>query len=222
MYESEEHVALAELFRCHPRLAVSLVVRHGLVRLPTGWNCRVVDPVYRGARRTTDVTILVEDARGRPLTVIVVEIQLRREQHKRRRFASYLWLSQDRWDCDGVVLVVSPSRAVATWARQPVLAGGSVTQILAVGPDEVPRSSDEVVACADPPLAVLSAALHGGGPAGARGGGRAAAVDESGPRCSRGRARGLRRARLLQFFSSASCPRRAGRSRGGGRPGCRR
>lgn len=166
MNVSEEHVALVELFRCHPRLAVTLVLRSEGLAPPDGWTCRVVDPVDHGARRTSDTTILVEGPGGVRILVTVLEVQLRREPLKRRRFASYLWLAQDRWDCDGYLLVVSPRRSVARWACQPLLVGGSVTRLLAVGPDEVPRITDITTALADPPLAVLSAAMHGAGPDG--------------------------------------------------------
>lgn len=78
----------------------------------------------------------------------------------------YLWYEQDRWGCDSNLLVIATSIAVSAWAREPIRMGASVTQVIALGPLEIPRITDVAEACADPPLAVLSAAMHAGQPDG--------------------------------------------------------
>ena len=67
-----------------------------------------------------------------------------------------------RFECPACVLVVTPSEAVADWARTPIEVGpGSRFVPFVIGPKAVPVVRDAQAAKRDPELSVLSAMAHG-------------------------------------------------------------
>lgn len=164
--ESEEHTALAELLRLHPELAVDLVRRISGAELPAGCTVCSGDPVLRPMTIAADALTQVIRADGAPELGIWNEIQRSPDERKKLTWPVYEWGGRARDGCDSCVLVIATTRAVAAWARRPIVNRfNSASQVVA-GPDEVPRISDFAEARANPALAVLSAALHKNGPDG--------------------------------------------------------
>ena len=67
--------------------------------------------------------------------------------------------------CPTIVLVVAPDADVAAWATEPIDSGlgrGSCSPLV-LGPEIVPRVTDEALAAQEPELAILSAVAHGNG-----------------------------------------------------------
>jgi hypothetical protein len=116
----------------------------------------VVPTEYRA-----DLVVLLLD--GKPIFAIVVEVQLSRDEDKRKSWPLYLTSLRSRVGCPTALLVVAPDAAVARWCAQPIELGhpGFVLQPLVMGPDAVPVIVDEQAARQDPELAVLSAMAHG-------------------------------------------------------------
>jgi hypothetical protein len=114
------------------------------------------------AEYAADLVVLLVD--GKPVFAIVVEVQLARKERKRFTWPVYGTGLRARFECDAVVLVVTPTVELARWAAAPIALGpGSVFQPLVLGPDAVPVVVDRTRAQAEPELAVLSVMAHGRG-----------------------------------------------------------
>lgn len=164
MHESDEHADLINLFNRHPDLAARFIEQCGGIRLPAGCTFQVGDPVYR-SKYESDSLHLVRDARGAAILAIVIETQRRIKPIKLETWPAYMWLVRALYHCECQVLVITTSRKVAAWARQPIHNGrGSVTRVSVLGPETFPRISDPQEARAEPALAALSAAMHAGDP----------------------------------------------------------
>ena len=85
------------------------------------------------------------------------------------RWPAYLTTARARLGCPVMLLVICPEGSVAAWARRPISLGhpGLVLTPLVLGPEEVPVLTVAEDAAA-PELAVVSAAVHGAGPEGAK------------------------------------------------------
>jgi hypothetical protein len=161
---SMQHEGLLLLFRNRPTLAPELLRDALGLSLPHWTEARVesaeltevVPTEYRA-----DLVVLLLD--GKPIFAIVVEVQLSRDEDKRKSWPLYLTSLRSRVGCPTALLVVAPDAAVARWCAQPIELGhpGFVLQPLVMGPDAVPVIVDEQVARQDPELAVLSAMAHG-------------------------------------------------------------
>ncbi|MET8143137.1 hypothetical protein ABZU32_22780 [Sphaerisporangium sp. NPDC005288] len=99
---------------------------------------------------------------------VIVEVQCGRDYAKPWSWPAYLATLRARLRCPVVLLVISPERKIARWCAQPIALGhpGLVFTPLVLGPDEIPTIIDSLQARANPELAVLSAMIHGDGPAG--------------------------------------------------------
>ncbi len=161
---SARHEGLLSLFRSRPELALELlavlgpaptargpvaVLEAGAVELP---------PVERRA------DLVVSVGQPRPELVVVVEVQLRRDRAKPRRWMLYAAALADRHGCAVEVLVVTPAQGVARWASAPVeLSPGQAWAPRVAGPESLPRLDAEAAQRA-PELAVLAAIAHAGAP----------------------------------------------------------
>src|SRR5690606_402296 len=77
---------------------------------------------------------------------------------------NYQVSARAKCECDVVVLVVTPKRATARWARRPIpLGGGNAWTPLVVGPDDIPPVTDSDRARELPELGALSIIAHGKG-----------------------------------------------------------
>lgn len=164
MHETAEHADLINLFNRHPELAAHFLAEHGGIRLPVGCTFQVGTAVYR-SKYESDSLLLVRDPDGAVILAIVIETQRRIEPIKLESWPAYMWLVRALYHCECRVLVITTSRKVAAWARQPIHNGpGSVTQVSVLGPEAFPRISDPHEARANPALAALSAAMYAGDP----------------------------------------------------------
>jgi hypothetical protein len=161
---SMQHEGLLLLFRNRPTLAPELLSEVLGLSLPPYSEARVesaeltevVPTEYRA-----DLVVLLLD--GKPVFAIVVEVQLSRDEDKRRTWPVYLTSLRSRVSCPTALLVVVPDAAVARWCAQPIALGhpGFTLQPLVAGPEAIPVLVDEREARQDPELAVLSAMAHG-------------------------------------------------------------
>ncbi|WP_224368341.1 hypothetical protein [Hyalangium versicolor] len=161
---SMQHEGLLLLFRNRPTLAPELLRDALGLELPPYSEARVesaeltevVPTEYRA-----DLVVLLLD--GKPVFAIVVEVQLWRDEDKRKTWPLYLTSLRSRVNCPTALLVVAPDAGMARWCAQPIALGhpGFVLQPLVAGPDAIPVLVDEREARKDPELAVLSAMAHG-------------------------------------------------------------
>jgi hypothetical protein len=161
---SMQHEGLLLLFRNRPALAPELLRDALGLTLPDWSEARVesaeLTEVVPTEYRADLVVLLLE---GKPIFAIVVEVQLSRDEDKRKTWPLYLTSLRSRVGCPTALLVVAPDAAVARWCAQPIELGhpGFVLQPLVAGPDAVPIIVDKQAAGRDPELAVLSAMAHG-------------------------------------------------------------
>lgn len=160
---STTHEALVQLFRDRPELAPELLRDALGVALPPYTDVRTesaeLTEVAPTEYRADLVVLLVE---GKPVLGIIVEVQLSEDPDKQFSWPVYAATLRARLRCPACVLVVTPSAAVARWARTPIEAGpGTRFEPLVVGPDAVPVVRDAETARREPELAVLSAMAHG-------------------------------------------------------------
>jgi Arc/MetJ-type ribon-helix-helix transcriptional regulator len=180
---SARHEGILMMFRERPALALELMATClGIEAIEPGRSgfttseVRVIEasatelpPVERRA----DLVLLVESAPESPQVqsraettqlVVVVEVQLRRDATKPRRWTLYAAMLGDRHRCPVELLVVTPSAAVAAWAETPTeLSPGRPWWPRVLGPNTLPRLDAEA-ARAHPELAVLSALAHARAP----------------------------------------------------------
>jgi hypothetical protein len=161
---SMQHEGLLLLFRNRPSLAPELLRDSLGLSLPTWSEARVesaeLTEVVPTEYRADLVVLLLE---GKPVFAIVVEVQLSRDEDKRKTWPLYLTSLRSRVGCPTALLVVAPNAAVARWCAQPINLGhpGFVLQPLVAGPQAIPVITDKQVARRDLELAVLSAMAHG-------------------------------------------------------------
>lgn len=161
---SMQHEGLLLLFRNRPTLAPELLQDALGLGLPAWSEARVesaeLTEVVPTEYRADLVVLLLE---GRPVFAIVVEVQLARDEDKRKTWPLYLTSLRSRVGCPTALLVVAPDASVARWCAQPIELGhpGFILQPLVAGPDAIPVLTDEQAARRDPELAVLSAMAHG-------------------------------------------------------------
>jgi hypothetical protein len=161
---SMRHEGLLLLFRNRPELAPQLLCDVLGLQLPRWTEARVesaeLTEVAPTEYRADLVVLLLE---GKPCFAIVVEVQLSRDEDKRKSWPLYLTSLRSRVNCPTALLVVVPDAAVARWCARPIELGhpGFMLRPLVTGPDAIPVIVDEAAAREDPELAVLSAMAHG-------------------------------------------------------------
>jgi hypothetical protein len=167
---TREHEMWLELLRERPALTADLLecVRADLVpafsqaRLESGDLSEHAPAAYHA-------DALVTFGGEQAALAVVVEVQLRPDRRKHLSWPAYLATARARLDCPVMLLVICPEDKAAAWARRPIPLGhpGLVLTPLVLGPDEVPVLTVAEDAAA-PELAVVSAAVHGAGPEGAK------------------------------------------------------
>ncbi len=158
------HEGLVLLFRNRPELAPELLSSVLGLQLPRWSQARVESAEFTQVVPTpyqADLVVLLLE--GKPCFAIVVEVQLRRDEDKRKSWPLYLTSLRARVACPVALLVVAPEAAVARWCAQPIALGhpGFTLQPLVLGPESIPVILEERVAREDTELAVLSAMAHG-------------------------------------------------------------
>ncbi len=155
------HETLVNLFREQPSLALDLAgeklgLRPGAGVTPellSGELAQVAAP----QARADAVISLVRD--GLPVLSIVLEVQLARDPGKRFSWPVYVAGVRARLACPTALVVVTPYRGVAKWARQPIALGptGDRVRPLVLGPEAIPPVTDPEEAERNLGLALLSA-----------------------------------------------------------------
>lgn len=165
---SQLHEGMIELFRQRPSLAAKLLAG------PFGFDVPGYQQIRLDANELTDVkpteyradsVITLDNGDGAVLSV-VVEVQLNRDDGKRRSWPVYLTTLHARHGCPAVLLVVCANAAVASWCAEPIPLGHPdfVLRPLVAGPQRVPVVTDPQVATECPELVVLSTIAHAGDP----------------------------------------------------------
>jgi hypothetical protein len=160
---SQLHEALLLLFRNRPALAAELLRDALHVQLPPYTEARIDSADLtdlQPAEYRADLVVLLLN--GVPVLGIVVEVQSSPDERKQFVWPVYAVNLRARLKCPVCLLAVTPDEAVARWAAKPIeLGAGNTFTPLVLRPSGVPEVIDELQACADPELAVLSAMAHG-------------------------------------------------------------
>jgi hypothetical protein len=162
---SMRHECLVDLFRNRPSLAAELLTESLSVVLPRYTEARVVSidlTETQPAEYRADVVVLLLDG-GKPVRVIIVEVQLKKDDDKRYSWPAYLTVSRDQHRCLADLLVVAPDPLVAAWCAEPIEIGvrGFVLCPPVLRREAIPVVTDPAEAARRPELAVLSAMAYG-------------------------------------------------------------
>ncbi|MFI0239732.1 hypothetical protein [Streptomyces sp. NPDC016845] len=116
--------------------------------------------------RRVDTLMRVDTDEGNYL--FAYESQGKRDESKRGSWAYYLAYLYAKYGIEPVLIVLTQSRATARWAARPIRLGlrewpSLTVRPLVLGPDNVPKITDEKQAMEDPSLAAFSAIVHGRG-----------------------------------------------------------
>jgi len=161
---SFDHEILVDLFRENAVLAAELLrscagididhtrVDHGSIDLS-----QVVSTEYRA-----DNVAILRGADGRPVTGVIVEVQLHEDRDKLQSWPVYVAALRARLGCPAMLLVIAPEPAIARWARRPIELGhpGFCLTPLVISFANVPRVRDPTAASHLPELAMLSVLAH--------------------------------------------------------------
>jgi len=109
-----------------------------------------------------DAVTILRDGANRPVTGVIVEVQLRTDEDKLLSWPVYVSTLRAKLGCAAVLLVVAPSPAVAAWARQPIELGHPGFRLTPVVIEfkDVPWIRDHAAASRLPELAMLSVMAH--------------------------------------------------------------
>ena len=161
---SLEHEELVELFTRDPEAAVGLLRASGKITIPEYDQIEVVPAELRELVATTvlvDVVILLRQKK--PVLILLVEVQLARDDDKLYTWPYYITGLRLRYRCPACLLVYTLDDTVASWCSQTIETGqpGNSFVPVVVGPKNVPRIVSKEEAKQRPYLAVLSALAHG-------------------------------------------------------------
>jgi len=158
------HEILVELFRQRPVLGPELLHactgrRFAGATAATGSIdlSQVAPAEYR-----SDALTELRDPAGAAVAAVIVEVQLRIDEDKRRSWPLYVAAARASLGCPTTLLVLAPDPVVARWASQGIELGhpGFALRPIVIGYPQVPRICDPGTARGAPELAVLSAMAH--------------------------------------------------------------
>jgi len=160
---SQLHESHLLLFRNQPALAAELIRGALGVELPAYREAREVSADLSDVQPAEyRADVVIELWSDKPVYGIVVEVQFSVDRHKHFAWPAYVANLRARLRCPVSLLVVAASDAVARWAAQPIMIGGSYHFTpYVLGPSAIPEVTDETQATENPELAVLSAMAHG-------------------------------------------------------------
>jgi hypothetical protein len=162
------HEGVIALVRDEPAFAASLLRELLSVDVPRFTAARLAEATLNElvpVEYHADAVVVFDDADRdrRPVFGAIFEVQLQRDDRKHYTWPLYAVAARARYECPFAVIAVTPDRAVAQWAGQPIDLGGGTFRPRAVGPDGIPQITDRDRALREPQLAVLSAVAHGSG-----------------------------------------------------------
>lgn len=118
---SFQHEILVDLFRENGKLAAELLrtcagiaIDHHRIERGSIDLSQAVPAEY-----CADNVAFLHNRKGRPITGVIVEVQLQRDRDKLLAWPVYVAALRAQLDCPAVLLVVAPRPAVAAWARDP-------------------------------------------------------------------------------------------------------
>jgi len=161
---SFDHEILVDLFRKNGELAVELLrtsagiaVDHARVVLDSIDLSQVAPTAYYA-----DTVAILRDRDDRPVTGVIVEVQLWTDKDKLLSWPVYVTTLRAKLACAAVLLVLAPDPAVAAWARQPIELGHPGFRLTPVVIEfkDVPWVRDRAAASRLPELAMLSVMAH--------------------------------------------------------------
>lgn len=162
---SMAHEILVDLFKNRPPLAAEILEEVLGVSLPAYTEARLASTdltEIQPAEYRADIVVLLLDG-GKPIRVIVVEVQLAVDPRKRLSWPAYVTVSRAIHACPADLLVVAPDPTVAGWCAEPVEIGvpGFVLRPPVLRRTNVPVVAHVEEAIRRPELGVLSAIAHG-------------------------------------------------------------
>jgi hypothetical protein len=109
-----------------------------------------------------DAVVILENQDRRPVAGLVIEVQIDDDDRKRFSWPSYVTTLRAKYQCQTMLLVLAPNRAVERWARRPIEIGhpGFCLTPIVIGFRDVPRIQNGDDAARMPELAVLSTLAH--------------------------------------------------------------
>lgn len=161
---SFRHEILVDLFRGNCQLAPELLARcagiavdHARVVLESIDLSQVAPTAYYA-----DAVAVLRDHEDRPVTGVIVEVQLREDKDKLLSWPVYVTTLRAKLACAAMLVVVAPDPSVAAWARQPIELGHPGFQLtpIVIEFDDVPWVRDRAAASRLPELAMLSVMAH--------------------------------------------------------------
>jgi hypothetical protein len=161
---SFRHEILVNLFRDNGQLAAELLrtstgiaIDHARVALESIDLSQVAPTGYYA-----DAVAILRDRDDRPVTGVIVEVQLQTDQGKQLSWPVYVSTLRAKLDCAAVLLVIAPDPGVAAWARRPIEIGHPGFQLtpIVISFADVPWVRDRAAALRLPELATLSVMAH--------------------------------------------------------------
>ncbi|WP_189214811.1 MULTISPECIES: hypothetical protein [Streptomyces] len=118
----------------------------------------------RPLERRVDTVLKVEPSEGDGF-LLAIEAQTKRAPDKGANWAYYVSYLHAKFDLPVLLVTVCRNRSTATWAAGPFECrvgpwATQVTRPFVLGPDTVPRITDESEVAREPALATLSAVVH--------------------------------------------------------------
>ncbi|MFC3999815.1 hypothetical protein ACFOVU_28130 [Nocardiopsis sediminis] len=158
---SLEHEVPLDMIRKTPGVAVEMLGRVSTGKLPdyARVRCDSGDATnINPAELRVDSLIVCEDADGNPQLAIIVEVQLRTAQEKRRSWPQYATNIHARLGCPVELLVVAPSESVAEWCATTIDFGCGEVRPVALPLTRLEPYTDPDDAARHPDFAILAAA----------------------------------------------------------------
>ncbi|MBI2567667.1 MAG: hypothetical protein HYV63_11600 [Candidatus Schekmanbacteria bacterium] len=122
---SELHEVLVDAFRRRPELLLVLLPGVRQAPVPAHDRARTDDPdavAILPVPWRADLLVVFEQA-GAATLAVILEVQLARDDNKRRSWLNYVTAAAARYDCDVWLMVLAPDDAVARWAARPIRTG---------------------------------------------------------------------------------------------------
>jgi hypothetical protein len=163
------HEGVIALVRNEPAFAASLLRDLFQIDVPHFDEARLTEAALNQLvpiEYSADAVVLFDViyAENKPVFGTIFEVQLERKERKRYTWPLYAVAARARYECPFVVTAVTPDRAVARWASEPIdLGDGMMFRVRVIGPDGIPQVTDHEQARREPQLAVLSSVAHGNG-----------------------------------------------------------
>lgn len=164
------HEAPLAALRQFPEMLLHLAQELFDEPLPPGSRVREVTATFADAsvqEYRADAAFVIEDASGRALVAIIVEVQRKPDEDKPYRWLRYAARVHDDYRCDTHLLVIATDEATARWAQRPIAsflpgraAAGNAPVVLS--PASLPKISTVEEAKHKLGQAILTALLHAG------------------------------------------------------------